>query len=45
VLADVQRVLREVGFQDSDIGQVVTTAQSQETVDREHDGKWFYALR
>ena len=44
-LADVQRVLREVGFQDSDIGQVLTTAQSQETIDREYDGKWFYALR
>jgi len=27
------------------VGEIGTTAQSQETVDRDYQGSWFYALR
>lgn len=43
LLADVQSLIARSGL---DVSLVTrATAQSQETVDREYDGSWFYALR
>jgi hypothetical protein len=45
--AEVEAVLRECGLDDRDLGPglLATTAQSQETVDRQYSGSWFYAMR
>ena len=44
---EVEAILRGCGLSDSDLapGLLVTTAQSQETVDRDYRGSWFYAMR
>jgi hypothetical protein len=44
-LADVQAVLQGAGFSDVDIAKSTVTVQSQETVDRNFEGNWFYATR
>lgn len=44
-LDEVREVLTEVGLPDEDADFEGTTVQSQETVDRDYDGSWFYALR
>src|SRR5262245_54709832 len=33
------------GFEEQDLGELMVVVQSQETVDREYDASWFYALR
>jgi hypothetical protein len=33
------------GFDPDDFGEIMTSFQSQETVDRDFEGSWFYALR
>ena len=33
------------GFEEQDLGELVVVVESQETVDREYGGSWFYALR
>ena len=38
-------VLKSVGFSFDDISEIETTSQSQETVDQDYEGSWFYALR
>jgi hypothetical protein len=43
--ARVRDVLVAHGFEEQDLGELVVVVQSQETVDREYDGSWFYALR
>jgi hypothetical protein len=44
-LGAVRRLLREAGFTEREVSRVGTTSQSQETVDRDYAGSWFYALR
>jgi hypothetical protein len=41
----VRPVLLSVGFTKADLESLVTVTQSQETVDREYLGSWFYAMR
>ena len=41
----VQRVLVSHGFTQQDLTELLVLVQSQETVDRDHAGSWFYALR
>jgi len=43
--AEVREILVDVGLRDTDLKPFLTTAQSQETVDRDYAGSWFYALR
>ena len=43
--ARVHEVLVAHGFGEQDLGELMVVVQSQETVDREYDGSWFYALR
>ena len=45
--AEVETILRECGLDDQDLGtgMLFTTTQSQETVDRDYEGSWFYAMR
>ena len=42
-LEDVRAVLLRSGFTEAWLGSLMTTAQSQETVSRDYEGKWFYA--
>ncbi|GAA3761599.1 hypothetical protein GCM10022225_54120 [Plantactinospora mayteni] len=42
---EVRQVLRQTGFTPAQLAGLGTTAQSQETVDRDHEGSWFYAMR
>jgi hypothetical protein len=44
-MADVKTVLRNAGFSDVDVAKSTVTVQSQETVDRDFEGSWFYATR
>ena len=44
-LVVVRQVLVETGFELRDLDGLVTVAQSQETVDREYEGSWFFATR
>jgi len=37
--------LRAVGFSPIDLASSVVIVQSQQTVDRDYEGSWFYALR
>ena len=41
----VRSLLIDVGFTREQLTDLATTAQSQETVDRDYQGSWFYALR
>jgi len=41
----VHRTLREEGFDERDLDHLRVLVQSQETVDRDHDGSWSHALR
>lgn len=41
----VRTILLEAGFSPNQLHGLVTTVQSQETVDRDYEGSWFYALR
>lgn len=41
----VAPVLRTAGFTESELGELVVVVQSQQTVDRDYAGSWFYALR
>lgn len=41
----VFEILVGAGLPVRDLGQLRLTKQSQETVDREYQGSWFYALR
>jgi len=41
----VRSALMDVGFTREQLTELTTTAQSQETVDRDYQGSWFYALR
>jgi hypothetical protein len=41
----VRAEMAKVGFTGSDLKNLQTTAQSQESVDRSYDGSWFYAMR
>jgi hypothetical protein len=42
---EVRQLLANVGFTEAQLVKLRTTAQSQETVDRQYAGSWFYALR
>ena len=42
---EVLEILRSAGLSEGDVGEFGTTKQSQETVDRDYEGSWFYALR
>jgi hypothetical protein len=42
---EVERALLEAGFPSADLHGLKIVSQSQETVDREHEGSWFYAIR
>ena len=46
-LNDVRRILLDVGLGEEELSGsgLVTTKQSQETVDREFEGNWLYAMR
>ena len=44
-LEAVRAVLGRAGYPAADLATVWTTAQSQETVDRDYGASWFYALR
>jgi hypothetical protein len=44
-LDEVRTVLLASGFTPDELEDLMTVAQSQETVDRDYDGSWFYALR
>ncbi|WP_143448218.1 hypothetical protein [Kineosporia sp. A_224] len=39
----VARVLRDIGFVDAELRGLLVCTQSQETVDRDYAGSWFYA--
>lgn len=41
----VLSILDSAGLPSEEVGEMSTTAQSQETVDRAYEGSWFYALR
>jgi len=41
----VRTILLACGLRDRDLDRLTTTAQSQETVDRDYEGSWFYAMR
>jgi len=45
LLDEVRSVLVRTGFAPEQLNDLMTTAQSQETVDRDYAGSWFYALR
>ncbi len=45
LLAEVRRALLEVGFTEEEVAGLQTTAEAQETVDRDYEGSWFYAMR
>jgi hypothetical protein len=44
-LREVGEILTEAGLSVEDAHFEGTTVQSQETVDRDYEGSWFYALR
>jgi hypothetical protein len=41
----IRERLREVGFAAPDLDGTTVTVQSSETVQRDFDGSWFYAMR
>ena len=41
----VRGILDLAGLPAGDVGEADTTSRSQETVDRDYEGSWFYALR
>jgi hypothetical protein len=41
----VAAVLADAGFLGPDLAGLPVITQSEETVDRDYDGNWFYALR
>jgi hypothetical protein len=43
--ARVHDLLLAHGFEERDLDGLMVVVQSQETVDRDYDGSWFYALR
>ena len=45
IRARVHDLLVAHGFEERDLGGLMVVVQSQETIDREYDGSWFYALR
>lgn len=45
VHGQVHDVLQTCGFQGHDLTELKVVIQSQETVDRDYAGNWFYALR
>ena len=44
-LEQVRGVLLEAGFSPDELQGLATVAQSQETVDRDFESSWFYAMR
>lgn len=44
-LEQIRQVLASVGFGTSELAHSSSTAQSQETVDRDYQGSWFLAMR
>jgi hypothetical protein len=44
-IEEVRSILLSAGFPSDQLTGLSTTAQSQETVDRQYEGSWFYALR
>ena len=42
---EVFSMLLDAGPPSADLGEFDTVVQSQETVDRDYEGSWFYALR
>ena len=44
-LEPIRQVLASVGFVASELTHSSSTAQSQETVDRDYQGNWFLAMR
>lgn len=44
-LESVREALLEAGFTATQVADLVTTCQSKETVDRDFEGSWLYAMR
>ena len=44
-LEEVRSILLSAGFTPKQLTGLSTTAQSQETVERDYEGSWFYAVR
>ncbi|GIG87370.1 hypothetical protein [Plantactinospora endophytica] len=42
---EVRQILRRTGFTAAQLTGLDTIAQSQETVDRDYESSWFYAMR
>lgn len=45
LLSAVREAVAEVGYPVAELDNIHSTVQSQETVDRDYKGSWFYALR
>jgi hypothetical protein len=45
LLSEVRAAVASVGYPLDELANVHSTVQSQETVDRDHEGSWFYAMR
>jgi hypothetical protein len=45
VATTVRTTLLAHGFTEGDLDGLIVVAQSQETVDRDYEGSWFYATR
>jgi hypothetical protein len=45
IRARVHDLLVAYGFEEQDVSELTVVVQSQETVDRDYNGSWFYALR
>jgi hypothetical protein len=43
--ATARKVLMSVGFTPAELADLSVIAESQETVDREYEGSWYYAMR
>jgi hypothetical protein len=41
----VRQVLPSVGFRDDELADFRVVPESQETVDRDYEGSWYYAMR
>lgn len=45
LLKDVREAVASAGYPPDELHNIHSTVQSQETVDRDYKGSWFYALR
>lgn len=45
VAESVKQILADQGFSQEDVARSGVRVQSQETIDRDYDSSWFYAMR